>query len=173
MSTNPNVIGIRSKSERRLLCDAEQMEMDAEIPFRFRLMVWSDGDDFFHLKSPIRRPRDEMEEDRSALVHQAVLVPRTHYQTAPPSDLIRAPHPIPDDVYIKVGPPPFFDAENPESGAIWPTMIHEARICEVLMKSPHRNVAEYCGYVEKDGSMAGLCFKMYGQSLSDAVERER
>ncbi|PBK87193.1 hypothetical protein ARMGADRAFT_1123117 [Armillaria gallica] len=50
-------------------------------------------------------------------------------------------------------------------------MIHGARICEVLMKNPHRNVAEYYGYVEKDGLMAGLCFKMYGQSLSDAVEK--
>ncbi|SJL16867.1 uncharacterized protein ARMOST_20397 [Armillaria ostoyae] len=171
MSTNPDVIGIGSKSERRLLFDAEQMDMDAEMPFRFRLMIWSDGDDFFHLKSPIRRPHDKKEEERSALVHQAILVPRTHCQTAPPSDLIRALHPIPDDEHIKVGLPLFFDAENPESGPIWPTMIHEARICEILMKNPHRNVAEYHGYMEKDGLMARLCFKRYGQTLTDAVEK--
>ncbi|PBK87172.1 hypothetical protein ARMGADRAFT_1123086 [Armillaria gallica] len=50
-------------------------------------------------------------------------------------------------------------------------MIHKARICEVLMKHPHRNVAEYYGYMEKDGLMAELCFKRYGQTLGDAVEK--
>ncbi|SJL16852.1 uncharacterized protein ARMOST_20382 [Armillaria ostoyae] len=161
---------IPTDSECRLLNNVAQMEMDAEMPFRFRIMIWSDGDDFFHLKSPIRRPLDEKEE-RSALSYQAILVPRTYYQTAPPADLIRAPHPIPEDAYIKIGRPFYFDADDPESGAIWPTMVHEARICEVLMKHPHRNVAEYYGYVEKDGLMAGLCFKRYGQTLRDAVEK--
>ncbi|PBK64284.1 hypothetical protein ARMSODRAFT_1054487 [Armillaria solidipes] len=141
------------------------------MPFRFRIMIWSDGDDFFHLKSPIRRPRNEKEEEHSSLSRQAILVPRTHYQTAPPSDLIRTPHPIPDNAYIKVGLPLFFDAENLEGGAIWPTMICEARICELLMKHPHRNVAEYYRYAEKDGLMTGLCFKRYGQTLTDAVEK--
>ncbi|KAK0430130.1 hypothetical protein EV421DRAFT_1860165 [Armillaria borealis] len=50
-------------------------------------------------------------------------------------------------------------------------MIHEARICEVLMKHPHRKVTEYYGYVGKDGLMAGLCFKWYRQTLMDAVEK--
>ncbi|KAK0431833.1 kinase-like domain-containing protein [Armillaria borealis] len=147
-------------SERRLLCDVAQMEMDAEMPFRFRIMI-----------CPIRRPLDEKEEERSTLSHWAILGPRTYYQTAPPADLIRATRPIPEDSYIKIGRPFYFDADNPERGATWPTMIHEARICEVLMKHPHRNVAEYYGYVEKDGLMAGLCFKRYGQTLRDAVEQ--
>ncbi len=103
--TDLDVMGIEINSERRLLYDVAQMEMDAEMPFCFRLMIWSDGDDFFHLKSPIRRPLDEKDEERSALSHQAILVPRTYYQTAAPSDLFRAPHPIPEDAYIKVGRP--------------------------------------------------------------------
>ncbi|KAK0224538.1 hypothetical protein EDD85DRAFT_941154 [Armillaria nabsnona] len=39
------------------------------------------------------------------------------------------------------------------------------------MKHPHRNVAEYYGYVENDGLMAGICFKRYGQTLRDAAEK--
>ncbi len=37
------------------------------------------------------------------------------------------------------------------------------------MKYSHQNVAQYYGYVEKDGLMDGLCFKRYGQTLSEAV----
>ncbi|SJL14763.1 uncharacterized protein ARMOST_18231 [Armillaria ostoyae] len=58
-----------------------------------------------------------------------------------------------------------------DKSAIWPLMIQEARVGEILMNHPHRNVAQYYGYVEKDGLMAGLCFKRYGQALDDAVEK--
>ncbi len=40
------------------------------------------------------------------------------------------------------------------------------------MKHPHQNVTEYYGYVGKDSLMAGLCFKQYGQTLGDVVEKE-
>lgn len=39
----------------------------------------------------------------------------------------------------------------------------------VPLPYPHQNVAQYYGYVEKDGLMGGLCFRRYGQTLSDAV----
>ncbi len=48
-------------------------------------------------------------------------------------------------------------------------MVQEARVCEMLMKYPRENVARYYGYVEKDGLMVGMCFKRYGQTLSDAI----
>ncbi|PBK61400.1 hypothetical protein ARMSODRAFT_896791, partial [Armillaria solidipes] len=101
----------------------------------------------------------------------AILVPRSLYRIAPPPGLIRVPEPLPDDCYVKVGRIYHFCPEDLDKSAIWPLMIQEARVCEILMKHPHRNVAQYYGYVEKDGLMVGLCFKRYGQALDDAVEK--
>ncbi|PBK67944.1 kinase-like protein [Armillaria solidipes] len=157
--------------ERRLIHDIELMECEAESPFRLRELLWWDGEDFFYLQSSTRKPRDEDEETRSALSRDAILVPRSLYQIAPPPEFIRAPEPLPHDSYVKVGVMYNFCPEDLNKSAIWPLMIQEARVCEILMKHPHRNVAQYYGYVEKDGLMAGLCFKRYGQTLSDAVKK--
>ncbi|KAK0437665.1 hypothetical protein EV421DRAFT_1907163 [Armillaria borealis] len=134
--------------ERRLVHDVEIMDVEAELPFRLRELLWSDGEDFFYFQSFTRKRRDEDGATRSALSRHAILVPRSLYQIAPPPGLIRAPEPLPDDC-----------------------TTFEARVCEILMKHPHRNVAQCYGYVEKDGLMAGLCFKRYGQALDDAVEK--
>ncbi|PBK94379.1 hypothetical protein ARMGADRAFT_991497 [Armillaria gallica] len=117
------------------------MDMEAADPFHLREILWSDGEDFFHLQLPC----DKDDEARSAR-RDAKLVPCSLYQTIPPPELLCAPEP-----------------------AIWQYMIQEARVCETLMKYPHQNVARYYGYVEKDGLMVGLCFKRYGQTLSEAV----
>ncbi|KAK0421582.1 kinase-like domain-containing protein [Armillaria borealis] len=143
--------------------------MEAADPFHLREILWSDGEDFFYLQLPTRRPRDEDDEARSALSRGAKLVPRSLYQTIPPPELLRAPEPLPEDTYIKVGTIFYFHPEDPEKSAIWQYMIQEAHVCETLMKYPHQNVAQYYGYVEKDGMMVGLCFKRYGQTLSDAM----
>ncbi len=145
------------------------MDMEATDPFHLREILWSAGEDFFYLQLPTRRPRDEDDEARSALSCDAKLVPRSLYQTIPPPELLRAPEPLPEDSYIKFGTMFYFHPEDPEISAILQYTIQEARVCETLMKYPHENVAQYYGYVEKDGLMVGLCFKRYGQTLSDAV----
>ncbi|PBK67990.1 kinase-like protein [Armillaria solidipes] len=88
-----------------------------------------------------------------------------------PPELIRALEPLPCDSYVKVGVMYNFCPEDLNKSAIWPLMIQEARVCEILMKYPHRNVVQYYGYAEKDGLMAGLCFKRYRQTLSDTVKK--
>ncbi|KAK0439285.1 uncharacterized protein EV420DRAFT_1231926, partial [Desarmillaria tabescens] len=86
-------------------------------------------------------------------------------------ELIRAPEPLPDDSYNKVGTIFHFHPEDLDRCAIWPCMIQEARVCETLMKHPHPNVARYYGYVEKDGLMVGLGFKRYGQTFEESVKK--
>ncbi|KAK0437392.1 hypothetical protein EV421DRAFT_2021725 [Armillaria borealis] len=147
--------------ERRLVLDTAIMDMEAADPFHLREILWSDGEDLFYLQLPTRRPRDGDDEARSALSCDAKLVPRSLYQTVP------SPR---TTYYIKVGTIFYFHPEDPEKSAIWQYMIQEARVCETLMKYPHQNVAQYYGYVEKDGMMVGLCFKRYGQTLSDAMK---
>ncbi|KAK0488298.1 kinase-like domain-containing protein, partial [Armillaria luteobubalina] len=101
----------------------------------------------------------------------AILVPRSLHQISPSPALTRAPQPLPDDCYAKVSRMLHFCPEDLEKSTVWPLMIKEAGVCEILMNHPHRNVARYYGYVEKDGLMTGLCFERYGQTLNDAVKR--
>lgn len=156
--------------ERRLVLDTAIMYIEAADPFHLREILWSDGEDFFYLQLLTRRPRDEDDDARSAFSRGAKLVPRSLYQTIPPPELlVHAAEPLPEDSYIKVGTIFYFHPEDPEKSAIWQYMIQEARVCETLMEYPHQNVARYYGYVKKDGLMVGLCFKRYGQTLSEAV----
>lgn len=128
--------------ERRLVLDTAIMDMEAADPFHLREILWSDGEDFFYLQLPTRRPRDKDEEARSALCPKTVTLKLARYST-----------------FIR----------RIRRNAIWQYMIQEARVCETLMKNSHQNVAQYHGYVEKDGLIVGLCFKRYGQMLSEAV----
>ncbi len=160
-----------TNGEHRLIHDIELMDVEAESPFRLRELLWWDREDFFYLQNSTQKPRGEDEETRSALSRDAILVPRSLYQIAPPPQIIRAPKPLPHDSYVKVGVMCNFCPEDLNKSSIWPLMIQEARVCEILMKHPHQNVAQYYGYVEKDGLMAGPCFKRYGQMLSDAVKK--
>ncbi|PBK94373.1 hypothetical protein ARMGADRAFT_1079059 [Armillaria gallica] len=128
-----------TNDEHRLIHDIELMDVKAESPFCLRELLWWDGEDCFYLQSTTRKPPEEDEETRSALSLDAILVPRSLYQIAPPPELIRAHEPLPRDSYVKVGVMCNFYPEDLSKSAIWPLMIQEARVCEILMKHPHRN----------------------------------
>ncbi|KAK0492913.1 kinase-like domain-containing protein, partial [Armillaria luteobubalina] len=131
----------------------------------------TDGEDFFYFQSTTRRSRGEDDTALAALSRQAILVPCSLHQISPPLVLTRAPQPLPDDCYVKVGRMLHFHPEDLDKSAVWPLMIKEAQVCEILMNHPHRNVTRYYGYVEKDGLMTGLYYKRYRQTLDDAVKK--
>ncbi len=58
--------------ERRLVLDTAIMDMEAADPFHLREILWSDGEDFFYLQLPTRRPRAKDEEARSAFCPKTV-----------------------------------------------------------------------------------------------------
>ncbi|KAF4949868.1 hypothetical protein FSARC_13370 [Fusarium sarcochroum] len=55
--------------------------------------------------------------------------------------------------------------------AIAQRVLREARICEILQKHPHRNIAQYYGCINADSLIVGLCFDKYAETLSERVER--
>jgi serine/threonine protein kinase len=88
-------------------------------------------------------------------------IPLSYIQPTCPSNLTRAPDPLPPNTYIK-RPSLYCSSESTKS-----VVLHEARICEILKKSPHPNIAEYIGCLVENGRIAGLCFRKYGPNLSE------
>lgn len=75
-----------------------------------------------------------------------------------------APDPLPHNVYIKTPKlVDFDDTQRPSD--ISARLLHEARICELLVKHAHPNVAQYHGCIVKGGLIRGLCFTRYPLSL--------
>jgi serine/threonine protein kinase len=59
-------------------------------------------------------------------------------------------------------------------GLIRETWIEEVKTCEILKKNPHPNIAQYHGCaVVNDGSIRGIYFTKYDQTLMDKVNPAR
>ncbi|KAJ3472495.1 hypothetical protein NLG97_g10944 [Lecanicillium saksenae] len=52
-------------------------------------------------------------------------------------------------------------------------MEHEVEMCELLRRSPHRNLAVYYGYVVEGDRVQGLFFKRYQSTLLETVNPKR
>ena len=96
------------------------------------------------------------------------LIPLPHEDLWPPltNHLTFAPHPVPDNAYTKRRR---LCDYHPQTSAVKPRelLLHEARICELLRRHPHRNVASYLGCIHEEGLVTGLCFVRYKETLSD------
>jgi len=98
------------------------------------------------------------------------LVPFPPEDLWPPftNDFTHAPHPIPDNAFAKR--PTFFNY-HPETSAFKPRelLLHEAHICELLRRHPHKNIASYLGCINDGGFITGLCSVKYEETLSDRL----
>lgn len=88
------------------------------------------------------------------------------------SDLTPAPDPVPEDYYVKHPSLVSYD----ETDDVQPSdiLLEEARICEVLRKHPHPNIAQYVGCSVQDSRITGLCFVKYDTTLATRLnDRDR
>lgn len=86
------------------------------------------------------------------------------------ADLTRAPTPLPGDCYIKF--PSLldcgFDLERTPAALV----LAEARICEILRKVTHPNIANYYGCLTQGDVISGLCFTKYETTLAQLLQDE-
>ncbi|KAK5636109.1 hypothetical protein RRF57_011821 [Xylaria bambusicola] len=87
------------------------------------------------------------------------------YPVAPP-DFLRAPDPLPSNVYIKL--PSLLDyEEDPSPSHLHSLILSEIRIGEILRHHPHPNIAQYLGCLEADNRIRGICYIKYKITLAD------
>ena len=84
------------------------------------------------------------------------------------NDLTLAPQPVSDEVYQKKRVLADF---NPQTSSVKPCdlLLHEAQICEILRKNPHKNIASYLGVTCEEGLIKSLCFVRYEETIADRL----
>jgi serine/threonine protein kinase len=74
---------------------------------------------------------------------------------------------LPEDCFIKR--PSLLSYDEDKATRIPDLVLAEARICEILRKNPHPNVAQYGGCLVRDNHIIGLCFAKYDITLSEKL----
>ncbi|KAG8735726.1 hypothetical protein FRC10_010226 [Ceratobasidium sp. 414] len=128
--------------------------------FDFTDVLWKEGDDFYHTKSPLRMGNISLD----ALSGE--LVPRSHLFTPDNPNFIHAPNPLPENSHIKHPSLVGYDSNDPDCGRL---MLDEIRACETIHARPHPNLAEYRGCISEGGYIVALCFRQYNSTLRQAV----
>jgi serine/threonine protein kinase len=140
---------------------------EGEPRFLYTRVVFWDGDDYFSAELPeyISRLKDLPIIDKSYLRK----IPREHIWPRLEDKLTICPEPKRPDVYIKQPRLPAYDG----SASLSSYLLEEARICQLLMEKPHKNVARYLGCVVKADRITGLCFQKYAETLSNRLQAGR
>jgi serine/threonine protein kinase len=82
--------------------------------------------------------------------------------------LTEAPNPLPLNTFVKR--PNLVDyPELVDRYRLSDMLLEEARICEILMRSPHPNIVKYLGVVTENNRLTGLCFAKYVMTLAERL----
>ncbi|KAJ5654638.1 hypothetical protein N7490_001641 [Penicillium lividum] len=143
---------------------SESWDRGAENKFLYTNLIFQDGDDYFTAQVP-DRVSNPAEID---LPNELTKIPNEHLWPLHEDDLTICSFSDSPDVYIKQ-PSMSSYSGSPDLSK---NLLKEAKICEVLIKNPHENIARYHGCVVKDGRITGLCFEKYAQQLMDRQNTE-
>lgn len=99
-----------------------------------------------------------------------VRIPPEHFCPEFKDGLTRASMPLLEGIYIKKSRLASWEPEDHDD--IASLVLQEAEICEILMKTPHPNVAQYHGCLVENGRITGLCFTKYTSDLTKMLTRK-
>lgn len=144
-------------------------EVDGLFGFAGTLVVYQADGEVYHAVSKARysSPSEVKPEHLKNLVN----IPVSAYNPPASSELTRVPDPLPRDCYVKK--PRLISYDRIRRGSrpndIADSVLAEAKVCELLMRHPHPNVATYLGCQVSDGRITGLCFTRYQHTLMQEV----
>ncbi|KAJ5365320.1 hypothetical protein N7517_008206 [Penicillium concentricum] len=146
----------------------ERWEFDGNPEFLYMNVIFQDGDDYFSAQVPelVAHP-----EDLPPVIDQSGLqkIPLEHIWPLLEDNLTECLDFEKPDVYIKRPRLTGYDG----SASLSLYLLQEARICQILMRNPHENVAGYLGCMVKAGRITGLCFRKYAETLEDRLRDGR
>jgi serine/threonine protein kinase len=143
---------------------AQQWSFDGDVPvFLCTTIVYDDGGDYYICQSKERQPKLDAESINTLAPKRII---REQIWPLLEESLTICDEATRPDIYIKQPRLTAYD-NNP---ALAHLLLQEARVCEILMRNPHPNVARYLGCYVQEGRIAGLCFQRYAET---AEERKR
>lgn len=130
------------------------------------------NNDIFQARSTSRLMKLE-EIKISDLEIESSPIPKENIYPLYPGELLVAPNPLPDDYYVKKQNLMLYDtplALSQDKAYPGQLLLQEAKLCEILSRHPHPNIATYRGCVVEEGRITGLCFTKYRQTLSKRAD---
>ena len=119
----------------------EQWEdVNGDLEFHYTMIILSKGDDYFHARYNHRMMSPAQINPKVLKMQQ---IPTEHLWPVYSKNLTLAPDPLPVDSYIKR--PRMIQYTQDHTCGIPDLLLAEARICEILKKHPHPNIARYFG----------------------------
>ena len=149
-----------------LQCAQAYREDEDELIFDHYLIILSQDTDLFIARS---HSKVTVDQDIEALDCPLTLVPKANLYPPYTNDLMLAPDPLPNDTFLKT--PSLFKLDETDP-MLCDIVLHEARICELLSRHPHPNIARYLGCVQDSGLglITSLCFVRYQETLFDRLQ---
>jgi serine/threonine protein kinase len=141
-----------------------RFDLEGEPKFLFTHVILHDDNDYYSAQVPKRPIRHE---DISKICSHPSLrkIPLEHIWPKMENELTICADPEIPGVYIKR--PRLTGYNGSACLSLW--LLQEARICELVVKSPHQNVAQYLGCVVENDRITGLCFEKYEETLEDRL----
>jgi serine/threonine protein kinase len=150
-----------SKMEIHELGEVWNGEAD-DLIYSYTNVILRKGDTFFSSRTFIRLGSksainiDELE---------PIQIPIQDIQPPYSVDFTLAPIPLPVNSHVKY--PSLLDCGTDSETRPSDLLLSEARICEILKKFPHPNIASYIGCITRDNRITALCFEKYNKTLTD------
>lgn len=145
---------------------------DSNEGFQFAgtLVVYQMKGDLYHAMLKGRRhssPSNVNAED----VENIIQIPSSAYNPKFLVEFTPAPQTLPGSCFVKRPQLISYDriSRGPRPDSIAEDLLGEARICELLKRHPHPNVATYLGCQVSDGTITGLCLERYSHTLMKEV----
>ncbi|KAL9095840.1 MAG: hypothetical protein Q9165_001837 [Trypethelium subeluteriae] len=145
------------------------VDKDGDLTFSHTKVILRRRNEFYYAITD-RRFHRPSEIDPHTL--ECIPIPIEKFRPLFPPNFTQAPQLSPQSFYIKQ-PSLLYYGDSPASTELSTLIMHEAEMCEILRKSPHRNIVEYHGCLVDDGRITGLCFMKYGFNLMELVKDAR
>jgi Protein kinase domain len=144
-------------------------EVDGRFSFSGTLIVYQANTELHHAFLEARC--SSLSDVTAESLTNDIRIPVEAYNPLFPSELTRAPDPLPINSFIKKPQLISYDriCLGSQPTLIAESLLEEATVCELLIKHRHPNIAAYFGCQVSDGRIIGLCFARYQRTLMQEV----
>ncbi|PHH49460.1 hypothetical protein CFIMG_007793RA00001 [Ceratocystis fimbriata CBS 114723] len=163
------------------ICEQKQAfvfdEEEDDLVFHHTKIILRQGDQYFYATTN-QRIRASSDIDINKVDIKPILTDHISQVVDDPAKFTQAPDPLPNDCYLKQPCLIHYDEDTEASRHPGDLVLHEAEICEILIKNSHPNIVQYLGCIlEKDrdniSRIKGLCFVKYLKSLEQRLREEK
>lgn len=135
------------------------------LRYKYTKVLFVEDGNTYQARSRTRLPQSlDVELDQGELTH-ITIVPIESYCPLYVPEFTLAPEPLPKDCYVKQPELMCYG----EGLNICDIVLTDIKACEILRRSPHRNIAQYYGCQVRNGRVTGLCFTRYPETLMQRV----